>query len=234
LCLNFINFRFAYSPPSRRLSPANPHNRRIVRQHQAELNPPNPPPARTDLVVAAQMQMLQQLANTMKDMQAQMRQERQKMCQERQEMREEMRQERMVRQQQQPMPPPRPPVSPRDKRREFMSHKPPTFASSLDPLHADDWLKSMEKILNIAQCSDREKVLYASGRLTGPTFDWWDSYTVVHDAANTITWAKFTTQIRNYHIPAGLMKIKMNEFLSLKQGNMSVSEYRDKFIQLSW
>jgi hypothetical protein len=48
-----------------------------------------------------------------------------------------------------------------------MSHKPPTFASSLDPLHADDWLKSVEKMLNIAQCSDREKVLYASGRLTG-------------------------------------------------------------------
>jgi hypothetical protein len=29
------------------------------------------------------------------------------------------------------------------------------------------------------------------------------------------------------------MKIKKKEFLSLKQGNMSISEYRDKFIQLS-
>jgi hypothetical protein len=29
------------------------------------------------------------------------------------------------------------------------------------------------------------------------------------------------------------MKIKKKEFLSLKQGNMFVSEYRDKFIQLS-
>jgi hypothetical protein len=29
------------------------------------------------------------------------------------------------------------------------------------------------------------------------------------------------------------MKIKKKEFLLLKQGNMSVSEYRDKFIQLS-
>jgi hypothetical protein len=29
------------------------------------------------------------------------------------------------------------------------------------------------------------------------------------------------------------MKIKRKEFLSLKQGGMSVSEYRDKFIQLS-
>jgi hypothetical protein len=111
-----------------------------------------------------------------------------------------------------------------------MSHKPPTFASSLDPLDADEWLKSIEKLLNIAQYSDWEKVLYASGRLTGPAADWWDSY--AHDAADTITWAEFSTQFRNYHIPAGLMKIK-KEFLSLKQGNMSVSEYRDKFIQLS-
>jgi hypothetical protein len=29
------------------------------------------------------------------------------------------------------------------------------------------------------------------------------------------------------------MTIKEKEFLSLKQGNMAVSEYRDKFIQLS-
>jgi hypothetical protein len=95
------------------------------------------------------------------------------MLQERQEMREEMRQERMVRQQQAPIPPPPPPpVPPRDKHREFMSHKPPTFASSPDPLHADDWLKSVEKMLNIAQCSDQEKMLYASGRLTGPAADW--------------------------------------------------------------
>jgi hypothetical protein len=44
---------------------------------------------------------------------------------------------------------------------------------------------------------------------------------------------EFATQFRNYHIPAGLMKMKKNEFLSLKQESMSVSEYRDRFIQLS-
>jgi hypothetical protein len=114
-----------------------------------------------------------------------------------------------------------------------MSHKPPTFASSLDPLHANDWLKSVEKMLNIAQCSDREKVLYASGRVTSPATDWWDSYVAAHDAADTITWAQFITQFKNYHIPAKLMKITKKEFLSLKQGNMSISEYHDRFIQLS-
>jgi hypothetical protein len=144
---------------------------------------------------------MQQMADTMADMHTQMRQERQEMRQER----EEMRKERMGQQQQAPLPPPLPP---QDKHREFMSHKTPTFASSPDQLHADDWLKSVEKMLNIAQCSDQEKVLYASGRLTGPAANWWDSYVATHDAADTITWAEFAMQFRNYHIPARLMKIK--------------------------
>jgi hypothetical protein len=101
-----------------------------------------------------------------------------------------------------------------------MSHKPPTFSSSPDPLQTDDWLKSMEKMLNIAQCTNREKVLYASGRLTSPAADLWDSYCAAHAAANTITSAEFSSNFKNYHIPAGLMKIKKKEFLSLGQGNM--------------
>ncbi|WVZ97426.1 hypothetical protein U9M48_042966 [Paspalum notatum var. saurae] len=38
---------------------------------------------------------------------------------------------------------------------------------------------------------------------------------------------------RNHHVHAGLMKMKKKEFLSLKQGNMSVTEYRDNFLQLA-
>jgi hypothetical protein len=53
------------------------------------MNPSNPPPAGADLAVAAQMRIMQQMADTMADMHAQMRQERQEMCQERE--REEMR-----------------------------------------------------------------------------------------------------------------------------------------------
>jgi hypothetical protein len=82
----------------------------------------------------------------------------------------------------------------------------------------------VDKMLNIAQCTDREKVLYVSGCLTSPAANWGDSYCVGHAAANTISWAKFSTQFRNYHITAGLMKIKKKEFLSLKQGNMTMSE----------
>jgi hypothetical protein len=70
--------------------PARNCRRRIVNQPQPKKNPlPNPPPAGTDPVAAAQMHLLQQVANTMMEMQAQIRQEHQEMRQERQEIRQE-------------------------------------------------------------------------------------------------------------------------------------------------
>jgi hypothetical protein len=74
--------------------PPNRHTRRIFRQpqqQQTEMDPPQPPPARADPVVAVQMRIVQQMADTMVDMHAQMRQERQEMRQEREEMRQERR-----------------------------------------------------------------------------------------------------------------------------------------------
>jgi hypothetical protein len=114
-----------------------------------------------------------------------------------------------------------------------MSHKPPKYSHSANPLQADDWLKAVEKMLDIAQCNDREKVLYAPGRMEGSTSDWWDSYTGAHANPATITWLEFQNHFRSHRIPAGVIKLK-KEFLRAKQGGMSVSEYRDKFIQLSW
>jgi hypothetical protein len=60
--------------------PPNPYNRMVLRQQQqqAKMNPPkppNPPPAGTDPAIAAQMRIMQQMADTMADMHAQMRQE---------------------------------------------------------------------------------------------------------------------------------------------------------------
>jgi hypothetical protein len=50
------------------------------------------------------------------------------------------------------------------------------FTHAANPLEADDWLRAVEKQLNIAQCDDRQKVLFASGQLQGETQDWWESY----------------------------------------------------------
>ena len=44
--------------------------------------------------------------------------------------------------------------APRDKHGEFLKGHPPVFSHATDPLEADDWLRAVEKQLNIAQCDD--------------------------------------------------------------------------------
>jgi hypothetical protein len=58
--------------------PARIRRRRAVTNPEPKMNPPlNPPPVGTDDMVAAQMRLLQQMANTMTEMQAQIRLDRQ-------------------------------------------------------------------------------------------------------------------------------------------------------------
>jgi hypothetical protein len=120
-----------------------------------------------------------------------------------------------------------------NKHREFMSHRPPVFIHAADLLDADDWLKTVGKMLTTAQCDEREKVLFAAGRLQGSAGAWWDAYVAAHATPDAITWQEFTNSFRSHHISVGLMKLKKKEFLSLKQGGMSVVEFLDRFIELS-
>jgi hypothetical protein len=69
--------------------------------------------------------------------------------------------------------------------------------------------------------------------LRGAAQSWWESYLATHANPDTITWEEFRDNFRPYHVPAGLMTVKKEEFLALKHGPMSVSEYRDRFLQLS-
>jgi hypothetical protein len=76
-------------------------------------------------------------------------------------------------------------------------------------------------------------VLYMVGCLEGLASEWWSAYTVAHVVPCTITWQEFRYSFHVHHIPSGVIKIKQREFLALKQGNMSVNKYLDKFTQLS-
>jgi hypothetical protein len=69
-----------------------------------------------------------------------------------------------------------PPVQVCDKRGEFLKGRPPVFTHASESMEADDWLRAVEKQLNIAQCNDLKKVLYASGQLQGAAQDWWESF----------------------------------------------------------
>jgi hypothetical protein len=75
--------------------------------------------------------------------------------------------------------------------------------------------------------------LFASGQLVGAALEWWNSYIYKHDQQDGIVWKEFKDNFISHFILASVMKLKRKEFLSLKQGQMTMIEYRDKFIQLS-
>jgi hypothetical protein len=125
------------------------------------------------------------------------------------------------------------PPPPRDRLGDFQHTKPPTFSYVMEPLDADDWLKSIEKKLQVVQCNNREKVLLASHQLSSPTADWWDAYMEAHEEPESINWLEFRATFHAHHVPQGVIKLKKKEFQDLKQGYMSVNEYVTKFTQLS-
>jgi hypothetical protein len=66
---------------------------------------------------------------------------------------------------QQQVPPPPPPHQ--SCLVEFLRTCPTTFSQAKDLMHAEEWLKGVEKKLVIAQCTDHEKVLFAAHQLYG-------------------------------------------------------------------
>jgi hypothetical protein len=53
-------------------------------------------------------------------------------------------------------------------------------------MDAIEWLKSVEKKLQVVQCNNHDKVLLASHQLSGPTADWWDAYVEAHEEPESI------------------------------------------------
>jgi hypothetical protein len=51
----------------------------------------------------------------------------------------------------------------------------------MDPMDADDWLKSVDKKLQVVQYNNRENMLLASQQFSSPAADWWDAYVKAHE-----------------------------------------------------
>jgi hypothetical protein len=115
---------------------------RVANENNDNNNVNPPPPPTLEQVLIIQAQMLQTMQQTMANMQ------------------------------QAPQYQPAPQQQPHDKLGEFQRTKPPTFSHSVESMDADDWLKIVEKKLQVIQCKNREKILFAAHQLVRPVADW--------------------------------------------------------------
>ncbi|KAE8798013.1 retrotransposon protein, putative, Ty3-gypsy sub-class [Hordeum vulgare] len=103
----------------------------------------------------------------------------------------------------------------RSRQSDFQRTKPPNFGQAADAIEPNDWLRTMEKKLDIAHCEEADKVPFATHYLEGPAAIWWDNTKVTWPCGEEITWERFKEAFRRYHIPTGVMKVKQREFLAL-------------------
>jgi hypothetical protein len=82
-------------------------------------------------------------------------------------------------------------------------------------MDVNDWLKSVEKKIQVVRYNNCEKVLLASHQLSSPITDWWDAYVEAHEEPESINWPKLRAAFHAHHVPQGVIMFK-KEFQDLK------------------
>ena len=71
---------------------------------------------------------------------------------------------------------------------EFIKLYPPKFNHSVEPLDADDWLRSITHKLRSANVAKADKVTYAAYHLEGPASLWWENFEAMRPVGQITTW----------------------------------------------
>ena len=116
---------------------------------------------------------------------------------------------------------------------DFLKHHPSRFDGKTTPDEADQWMRDMERIFEAKRCPPESRLAYSEYLLAGEAVHWWSSMKMMlEDSRETITWELFKKKFYAEYFPDSVRYAKEVEFLQLMQGEMSVSEYAERFKHL--
>ena len=104
------------------------------------------------------------------------------------------------------------------------------FLGSETFVEARDWLKEVEELLDIFEVEEGKKVKLAAWLMKGEASFWWE---VTNGERPVDSWADFKQRFGAKFLSRAEENLFMEKFLNLKQGNLTVKEYVNKFNQLA-
>jgi len=115
----------------------------------------------------------------------------------------------------------------------FMRIYPPTFKGQYDSEGVQTWLQGVGRIFRAIVTSDNQKIRLAMHILAEEAEFWWaNAKRRLEVDGEVVSWERFKDEFLKKYFPSDLRNKKEEEFLELKQGSMSVSEYAAKFEEL--
>ncbi|XP_040931975.1 uncharacterized protein [Gossypium hirsutum] len=101
-----------------------------------------------------------------------------------------------------------------------------------DPIKAEYWLKSLERVFKQMMCSPEDYLRYAVSLLKEEAYNWWETIEAVVPA-DKLAWEFFQNEFKKKYVGKRYLDKKNREFLDLQQGNKIVAEYEREFVYLS-
>ncbi|KAK8913645.1 hypothetical protein KSP39_PZI023490 [Platanthera zijinensis] len=114
---------------------------------------------------------------------------------------------------------------------QFQRLQPPTYDGRADFMVLDDWVISIEEMFQYSGVSEDQKVMLAAYQLKGLAKSWW--MREKEGMVGGCTWASFKEILMRKFLPGVERDRLMNDFLHLKQRQLTVSGYEIEFSKLS-
>ena len=108
--------------------------------------------------------------------------------------------------------------------------KPVRYAGEPDPERLDEFITFLQWHFCFCPCSENEKVLVAACYLDGAALKWWtQQYRANPRPLEIRTLQAFTDRLVEQFMPKSIRFEASEKLLKIKQGNLSISQYIDRF-----
>ncbi|XP_060965577.1 uncharacterized protein LOC133034500 [Cannabis sativa] len=103
----------------------------------------------------------------------------------------------------------------------FRKQHPPNFEGGSDPMEAEEWLRTVEGIVEYMRLGNGDSVACAASLLKKDARIWWDVIKQTRDVA-AMTWADFVQVFNKKYYSEAIRSARVNEFTNLRQGKSTI------------